>query len=57
MATNIHKMDTWNLIWIVVCSDTIIKFMVICLKAIITLVPLTAIPLRRRVSPVTAGFL
>ena len=49
MATNIHKMDTWNLIWIVVCSDTIIKFMVICIKACVTLVPLTTIPLRRRV--------
>lgn len=48
MATNIHKMDTWNLIWIVVCSDTIIKFMVICVKSIVTLVPLTIIPMRRR---------
>jgi len=48
MATNISKMDTWNLIWIVACSDTIIKFLVISIKAVITILPLSKIPLRKR---------
>jgi hypothetical protein len=42
-------MDTWNLIWIVVCSDTIIKFLLISLKAFVTLLPFTVVPLRKRV--------
>ncbi len=50
MSTNIHKMDTWNLIWIVVCSDTIIKFLLISFKSFITLLPFSLIPLRKRVS-------
>ena len=49
MATNISKMDTWNLVWIVACSDTIIKFLIISLKAVVTIVPLSKIPLRKRV--------
>lgn len=48
LSTNIHKMDTWNLIWIVVCSDTIIKFFVISFKAFITLLPFNIVALRKR---------
>jgi hypothetical protein len=48
LSTNIQKMDTWNLIWIVVCSDTIIKFFVISIKAFITLLPFNIVPLRKR---------
>ena len=43
-------MDAWNLIWIVVCSDTIIKFLIISVKAFVTLLPFSIIPLRKRVS-------
>ena len=42
-------MDTWNLVWIVVCSDTIIKFIIISLKSSVTLMPYSIIPLRKRV--------
>lgn len=48
MAPNEVKMDTWNLIWIVVCTDTIIKYITICLKAIVTLLPFRIMPLRKR---------
>lgn len=48
MSPTVPKMDTWNLIWIVVCSDTIIKFIVISLKAFVTLIPYSVIPLRKR---------
>merc|ERR1712127_725766 len=41
-------MDTWNLIWIVVCSDTIIKFITISIKATVTLMPFGTVPLRKR---------
>jgi hypothetical protein len=48
LSPTVPKMDTWNLIWIVVCSDTIIKFIVIILKAIVTLMPYSLVPLRKR---------
>lgn len=54
LSPNVKKMDTWNLIWIVVCSDTIIKFLTISLKALITILPFKVMPLRKRVS---LGFL
>jgi hypothetical protein len=50
MEPKVKKMDIWNLIWIVVCSDTIIKYMTISLKALITLLPFKIMPLRKRVS-------
>ncbi|RNA41043.1 RING finger and transmembrane domain-containing 2-like [Brachionus plicatilis] len=37
LPPNVKKMDTWNLLWIVICSDTIFKFIIICIKAIFTL--------------------
>lgn len=48
LSPNIPKMDTWNLLWIVVCTDTIIKFMIISLKAQLTLLPFRYLPLRKR---------
>jgi len=48
LSPTVPKMDTWNLIWIVVCSDTIIKFIVIILKALVTLMPYSLVPLRKR---------
>jgi len=48
LSPAVPKMDTWNLIWIVVCSDTIIKFIVISFKAFVTLMPYKIIPLRKR---------
>ena len=48
MSPNVPKMDTWNLIWIVVCSDTIIKYMTICVKAVVTILPFKTMPLRKR---------
>ena len=50
MEPNVKKMDIWNLIWIVVCSDTLIKYMTISFKALITLLPFKIMPLRKRVS-------
>ncbi len=50
MKPNIIKMDIWNLLWVVVCLDTIIKFMTIILKALITLLPFKIMPLRKRVN-------
>ncbi|CAF0721520.1 unnamed protein product [Brachionus calyciflorus] len=37
LSPDVKKMDTWNLIWIVMCSDTIFKFLVICIKALFTI--------------------
>ena len=48
ISPNVKKMDTWNLIWIVVCSDTIIKFLTISFKALITILPFKVMPLRKR---------
>lgn len=48
MSSSVTKMDTWNLVWIVVCSDTIVKFLVISFKALVTLLPFSVIALRRR---------
>lgn len=48
LSPNVPKMDTWNLIWIVVCSDTIIKYITISLKASITILPFKIMPLRKR---------
>lgn len=48
MSPNVPKMDTWNLVWIVVCSDTIIKYMTICIKAVVTILPFKIMPLRKR---------
>lgn len=48
LSPNVPKMDTWNLVWIVVCSDTIIKYMTICIKAVVTILPFKIMPLRKR---------
>lgn len=48
VSPKVHKMDTWNLLWIVVCCDTIVKFLVISVKALVTLLPFKTIPLRKR---------
>lgn len=48
LAPNVPQMDTWNLIWIVVCSDTIIKYITISLKAFVTMLPFKTVPMRKR---------
>ena len=48
LPTNIQKMDVWNLVWLVVCADMIIKFVIVSIKAFVTLLPLNVFPLRKR---------
>ena len=47
---NVDHLDVWNLFWIVIVNDFIIKFVTVIVKALVALLPKQMLPYKKKVS-------